>query len=209
MPNYQNGKIYKIVNDVNDYIYIGSTSLELSTRMAGHRENVKIKTTPFYTAMRDIGVEHFRIILINTFSCSSRAELIAEEYRVMKEMKENGEQLYNDFIGCHSQETKQKMSESHKGKTFSEETKQKMSENNVNLGKYGKDNSRFSYGSVYYDKNRNRWTFSWKENGKQKSKYFPIRRYGNFAKLHAEEYRKVIYPESDDKSQYVEIIFVD
>ncbi len=36
MPvNYQNGKIYTIVNDVNDTIYVGSTTqVYLSTRMS-------------------------------------------------------------------------------------------------------------------------------------------------------------------------------
>jgi group I intron endonuclease len=197
MPNYQTGKIYKIVNDVNDFIYIGSTSLELSTRMAGHREDAKDKNYPFYKAVREIGVEHFRIILIKPFPCSSRAELNAEEYRVMKEMKREGEMLYNVMMG--TSETNPMF-----GKTFTEETKQKMSEE-----KKGKNNPRFNYGSICYCKKDNSWRFQWKGKGKQKSKSFSIRRYGDFAKLHAEEYRKVIYPESVDYSQYVEIVFVD
>ena len=41
MPNYKNGKIYKIVNDVDDCIYIGSTTLSLNMRMIYHRKKQK------------------------------------------------------------------------------------------------------------------------------------------------------------------------
>ena len=41
MPDYKNGKIYKIVNDIDDYIYIGSTSLALNMRMIYHRKRAK------------------------------------------------------------------------------------------------------------------------------------------------------------------------
>ncbi len=101
MPNYQNGKIYKIVNDINESIYVGGTSLELSARMAGHREDAKTRTSPFYTAMRKIGVEHFKIILLKPFPCKSKAELNAEEYKTMKELKREGEILYNIMIDRH------------------------------------------------------------------------------------------------------------
>jgi group I intron endonuclease len=216
--SYQNAKIYKIVNDVNDIIYIGSTKNKLCKRMTDHRADAKSRTTPFYTAMREIGIHHFRIILIKPFPCSSSEELTAEEYRVMKEMKREGVLLYNDFVGCHSKESKQKMSEAHKGKTHSEETKQKMSEvhkglivgeNNPNFGKFGKNNPKFSYGNICYDTSNKAWIFQWKDSGKRKVKTFSLKRYGDLAKLHAENYRKVIYPESVDESQYVEIIFLD
>ena len=41
---YANGKIYKIVNDVNDEIYVGSTVKQLSNRMAQHRSLAKDNT---------------------------------------------------------------------------------------------------------------------------------------------------------------------
>ena len=37
MVNYQNGKIYKIVNDVTDDIYVDSTIQQLSHRFQDHK----------------------------------------------------------------------------------------------------------------------------------------------------------------------------
>eukprot|EP01080_Neovahlkampfia_damariscottae_P012895 gene12895-7314_t len=41
MVNYQNGKIYKIINLTNEKCYIGSTTQKLSVRMAEHRSFYK------------------------------------------------------------------------------------------------------------------------------------------------------------------------
>ena len=66
MPDYSLGKIYKVVNDVNNMIYIGSTCQPLYARMASHRSEGKLlrHDTPIYLAMHEIGVEHFRILLV-------------------------------------------------------------------------------------------------------------------------------------------------
>ena len=55
MPNYQDGKIYKIVCNITDECYIGSTTEPtLARRLAGHVNNYKVwksgkcnKTTSF------------------------------------------------------------------------------------------------------------------------------------------------------------------
>ena len=39
--DYKNGKIYCIRNNINDDIYVGSTTQPLSKRMAQHREDAK------------------------------------------------------------------------------------------------------------------------------------------------------------------------
>ena len=67
MPNYQESKIYKIYNTVNDEIYIGSTTRKLSERMAEHRKPCNIKrheNLPIYKAFIEFGVESFFIELI-------------------------------------------------------------------------------------------------------------------------------------------------
>ena len=38
MPNYQNGKIYKLVCDDPEKIYIGSTTQRLSARLSSHKK---------------------------------------------------------------------------------------------------------------------------------------------------------------------------
>ena len=37
MPNYQNGKIYKLVSNISNDIYIGSTVNKLSHRLNKHK----------------------------------------------------------------------------------------------------------------------------------------------------------------------------
>ena len=88
MPNYQNGKIYQIVNDIDDEIYVGSTTKALSARMADHRKALNHKTkknSRFYKFMTQLGVEHFRIELIKNHPCESVEELRAEEGKFIKE----------------------------------------------------------------------------------------------------------------------------
>lgn len=86
---YSRGKIYKIVNDINDEIYVGSTVKTLSNRMAAHRSCLKIsreKNRKIYKSMIEHGVDHFRIILIELFPCSCIEELRAREDFYIREL---------------------------------------------------------------------------------------------------------------------------
>lgn len=57
--------IYAIVNDVDDMVYIGSTTTELWHRMSQHRADARRgEKSPLYNLMREYGVEHFKITLI-------------------------------------------------------------------------------------------------------------------------------------------------
>jgi predicted GIY-YIG superfamily endonuclease len=40
MPNYQDGKIYKIVDNTNGDIYIGSSTIRLSARLQNHKQDI-------------------------------------------------------------------------------------------------------------------------------------------------------------------------
>lgn len=60
-------KIYKIVNDINDKIYVGKTSLTIEERFKQHKRDSakeKIEKRPLYNAMKKYGIEHFHIELI-------------------------------------------------------------------------------------------------------------------------------------------------
>ena len=59
--------IYKIVNDVNDKIYIGKTNFSLEKRFKEHLADAFKNTEehrPLYSAIRKYGIEHFSIFLI-------------------------------------------------------------------------------------------------------------------------------------------------
>ena len=72
MPNYELGKIYKIVNDnIPGKVYYGSTSQKyLSTRFSRHKhKNNKCTSRELFI------VEGARIELVETFPCNSVYEL--------------------------------------------------------------------------------------------------------------------------------------
>ena len=80
MRDYTKGKIYKIVNDIDDYVYVGSTTDTLCRRLTRHRTDMKRNLTfNIYEHMKKHGIEHFKIILIRNACCSSGEELLREE----------------------------------------------------------------------------------------------------------------------------------
>ena len=81
MVNYQNAKIYKIINDeMPNMVYYGSTTIKyLSNRLGKHRylykNNKKRKTTA--TKLFEVGEP--KIILIENYPCKTKDELLARE----------------------------------------------------------------------------------------------------------------------------------
>ena len=65
MPaNYKNGIIYKIVNNVDNMVYVGSTTTKLCYRMAVHRCNMRNNNNAtLYKHMRKIGIDNFKSYL--------------------------------------------------------------------------------------------------------------------------------------------------
>lgn len=85
---YQNGKIYKIVNNVDEQIYIGSTCLTLPKRIYHHKSKAKKSVTvPVYKYLGDIGWENVDIILIEDYPCASKRELERRERYWIDELK--------------------------------------------------------------------------------------------------------------------------
>ena len=84
---YQNGRIYKIVNNVDDEIYVGSTCLPLSKRLYYHKCDRNKKSLPCYQHLNKIGWENVSIILVENYPCNSKEELLAREryhYDILK-----------------------------------------------------------------------------------------------------------------------------
>ena len=80
MPNYNNGKIYKIVNNIDDMVYIGSTTTKLCYRMAVHRCNMRNNyNATLYQHMRKIGLHNFTAVLIEDYPCQNKMQLLRRE----------------------------------------------------------------------------------------------------------------------------------
>ena len=88
--------IYKIINDINQKIYIGKTEFSIEKRFKEHCKdafNITYEKRPLYAAMRKYGIEHFHIELIEeTNDPEEREKYWIEQYRSFK----NG---YNATLG--------------------------------------------------------------------------------------------------------------
>lgn len=77
MPNYSNGKIYKVVNDNLNICYIGSTVQPLSVRMSAHQGHHKSGSFARYKKWGKI--EDCKIHLIENYPCKDKHELESRE----------------------------------------------------------------------------------------------------------------------------------
>ena len=85
----QNGKIYKILNDRDDDVYVGSTCVPLSRRMAKHRWCLKSSVScnrPLYVKMKELGVDNFYIELLEEYPCDNKEQLNAREGYYIRSM---------------------------------------------------------------------------------------------------------------------------
>ena len=89
MPNYANSKIYKLINDINDDIYVGSTTQMLCRRMTEHRTDSSRCENRLYISAKTIGGfnEHFKIVLIENYPCKNKEELSSREQFYIDKMK--------------------------------------------------------------------------------------------------------------------------
>lgn len=79
MNTYQNGKIYKLINDVDEEIYIGSTIGPLARRKNSHGSKVQTRSAKVYMHFRTIGWSHVSIELLEAYPCANKAELLLRE----------------------------------------------------------------------------------------------------------------------------------
>lgn len=78
--DYSQGYIYKLVNDVDEDIYVGSSCCSESRRMDAHRTKARSGTTSLlYRRMRELGIDHFKLVRLEDFPCQSNDELRARE----------------------------------------------------------------------------------------------------------------------------------
>ena len=93
-----NGYIYKIVNDINDKVYIGKTLASIEKRFYEHCKDSKDlhkENRPLYKAMNKYGIEHFSIQEIEQVSINDLSQ--REQYWINQyDSYHNG---YNATLG--------------------------------------------------------------------------------------------------------------
>jgi hypothetical protein len=79
---YKNGKIYKIIDNTNGNIYIGSTCKKLCQRIAQHRKSYKRYLEGnfnYITSFKILENDDYDIILIEEVNCENKEQLRARE----------------------------------------------------------------------------------------------------------------------------------
>ena len=69
--------IYKISNDINDLVYIGQTTSSIYARFKQHYYD-RNENNKFHNAIRELGIEHFKIELLE--ECSNEELDEREKY---------------------------------------------------------------------------------------------------------------------------------
>ena len=112
---YQDGKIYKILNCKTTDIYVGATCQRLAKRMMNHRTKVKEgKDTALYNKMREIGIEHFYIELIENYPCENSEQLNKREGEWMREIATLNEKVAGRTNKEYKKDNKEKIREQEK-----------------------------------------------------------------------------------------------
>ncbi len=159
----QKSGIYKIINLVNNKIYIGS-SINISVRITSHKNTLKNNKHCNHYLQRSYnkyGKENFKFELIEY--CNEEDLSLKEEYYINKfnsNNKINGYNLESFLNGRkrHSEQSKLKIGNSHRGKTkiITQEWRDNISKatlgmkrsnetkNNIRLAKLGKKRKKFS-----------------------------------------------------------------
>lgn len=113
MVNYGNGKIYKIIDENSNIMYIGSTTQSLCRRYSTHEKKA---------------INH-KIILIENYSCNNREELCMREQQII----EQNNNLLNIRKAYSSEEEnkKQRIEWYNNNKERVKETQKKYKQNNI------------------------------------------------------------------------------
>ena len=130
MPNYKNGKIYKITNDHNDDIYIGATCDTIIKRFSCHKLEARKehnKHRPLYKLINEIGFERFRIELIEDYPCEDKYQLRQREGYYIREMANMN--IKNEGVTAEDHKKKHKEWYEKNKETEKEKRKEKYKEN--------------------------------------------------------------------------------
>jgi group I intron endonuclease len=103
---YETGKIYQIVNDVNDQVYIGSTCMPLSKRLYSHKKDCVngCSQRQLFVMAREHGWSHFRIRLLESYPCDDNDQLRMREQHHIDELKSRSPELCLNMVNSYTSE---------------------------------------------------------------------------------------------------------
>ena len=140
MVNYSEAKIYKVLNTVDDEVYVGSTTQSLSKRMGKHRRNATQRNTQFYQHMNKIGISNFYMELIETYPCNSTDELHKREGEWIRQMGTLNQIVSGRTMQQYREDNKDKIRE--QKQQYREDNKDKIREQTQQYREQNKDKIR-------------------------------------------------------------------
>jgi hypothetical protein len=152
MPvNYQLGKIYKIINNINNEIYVGSTCEPiLARRLAGHigtyKQYLKGKTR-YISSYKIIEMGNYEIVLIENYPCENKDELHKRERHYIEKLE-----CVNKFIPGRTNNEYYEANKEEK-KIYQEANKDKIKLYHENYYETNKEKLKINYDN-YYEKNK-------------------------------------------------------
>ena len=90
MNNYHNGKIYKIISNLTDMLYVGSCYTSLSKRLYAHKQKGNNCSSKMI-----IEFGEYNIILIEDYKCENKRELEKREQYWIDFIKNEGGNVIN------------------------------------------------------------------------------------------------------------------
>ena len=132
--DYSQSKIYKIISDLTDMIYIGSTKrVYLSDRLGKHnweyREWLKGRKN-YVSSFEIIKLENFKIVLIENFPCNSKDELVQREQYYIDKYKSNLVNKNNSYITIEDKKEYKRLQQLNRDKDKKQAEHKKYVENN-------------------------------------------------------------------------------
>ena len=101
MNKFENAKIYKIVDDTLDMIYVGSTFRTLQQRLKSHEtkfKSFKAGKYSFVTSYKILENNNYKIELVKLFPCNTKQELNLEEGKIIKQFRNDKLNIVNKNI---------------------------------------------------------------------------------------------------------------
>lgn len=96
---YLRGKIYKLVNDINDDIYVGSCCGALCKSLYQHKAKAKNKPLPVHLYFNELGWDKVRIILIENVICENREQLMQREQQYIDDLRPRLNKI-SAYVNC-------------------------------------------------------------------------------------------------------------
>lgn len=171
MPDFKNGKIYKLWSPEGDDIYIGSTTQTLSQRKGKHKisynNNGCFSSKILFEKYNDVRIE-----LIEDFPCDNKQQLNAREGHYIRTLNCVNKRIEGRTLKEYYQDHKEEMKEyreEHKEEK-KEYMKQYREEHKEEIKEYKKE-----YDKQYYENNKEEkkeYAKQYRENNKDKIKEY-------------------------------------